>query len=118
MKKFRLLILLVAFAAATTACHFGRHTVIVETGNNHYLKIESYGKVYFNNDETGVAYVSRSGYLTFQDNDKHLKAENDGHNGVKYEIDIDGRPVDPQTEGKAFIAHAVRVMISKGYRSN
>ena len=118
MKKFRIFLVIAAVSVIITSCHFGRHTRIVETGNNHYLSIESYGKVHFNPSGTEIEYVSRGGYLKYKNDNKELKAENDGQGGVKYELKDYGQKLDPKTNGRAFIADAVRIMIAKGYRSN
>jgi hypothetical protein len=121
MKDFRLIItiavLITVLGIILMSCHFGRHTTIIENSNGHYLRIKSYGKVYFNRDQTGVDYISRGGYLEYRNNDRELRAENDHHGGIRYELTEDGRKLDPNTN-KAFIAEAVRTMISKGYHSN
>ncbi|HVW12596.1 MAG TPA: hypothetical protein VHB54_02170 [Mucilaginibacter sp.] len=117
MKKINLIILFAALAALT-ACHFGRHTVIVETGNHHYMRIESYGKVYFNPAGTYIAYISRGGYLEYRNDDTRLKAENNGHGGIRYELLQDGEKLDPNSNGRSLIADAVKVMIAKGYKGN
>jgi hypothetical protein len=119
MKKVKLLLLIAALGVLTVACNFGRRrTTIVETGNNHYIKIESMGTVDFNTEKTAISYISPGGYLNYEYNDNKLKAVNDGHGGVHYELDADGEKLDPAGNGKAFIAEAVKVMIKKGYRSN
>jgi len=117
MKNFRLGILIAVLGTITTACHFGRHTTIVENGNGHNLRIESFGKVYFNRAGTEIAYVSRGGYLKYKNDNKELKAENDHHGGVKYELIANGQQLKPNSN-RAFIADAVKVMIAKGYHSN
>ncbi|MBS1532528.1 MAG: hypothetical protein JSU01_19650 [Bacteroidetes bacterium] len=117
MKNFRQIILIVLLGSAITACHFGRHTTIIENGNGHYLRIESYGRVYFNRDGTGISYISHGGYLQYRNNDRELRAENDHHGGIKYELTEDGRQLNTDSN-RAFIAEAVRIMIAKGYHSN
>jgi hypothetical protein len=117
MKKFGIFLFITALSAIITSCHFGRHTTIIENGNGHNLRIESSGKVYFNPSGTEIVYVSRGGYLKYKNDDKELKAENDHHGGVKYELMDYGQKLDPNSN-RAFIAQAVRVMIAKGYHSN
>ncbi|HTI57947.1 hypothetical protein [Mucilaginibacter sp.] len=106
-----------AFMLAST-CHFGRHTTIVETGDNYHLRIEYAGKIHFNYDGTAISDISRGGYVKYERNDETLEAKNDGHGGVNYELYDHGEQVDPQAEGKAFIARAVRVMLQKNHRPN
>src|ERR1700744_214400 len=118
MKKLRIFLAVAAVAVLTTSCRFGRHTTILENGNGHNLRIESYGKVHFNPAGTDIAYISMGGYLDYQYDDKHLKAENDGHGGIKYELNADGEKLKADSNGREFIAEAVRVMIQKGYHSN
>lgn len=121
MKDFRLLItiavLIMVLGIILMSCHFGRHTTIIENGNGHYLRIESYGKVYFNKDQTAIDYISRGGYLEYRDDDRELRAESDHHGDIKYELTEDGRKLDPNAN-RRFIADAIRIMISKGYHSN
>src|ERR1700739_1676341 len=117
MRKLRIFLVIAALSSITTSCHFGRHTRIVETGRNHYLSIESYGKVHFNPSGTESVYVARGGYLKYKNDSKELKAENDHHGGVKYELTDYGQKLDPNSH-RAFITEAVRIMVSKGYHSN
>ena len=118
MKKLRIL-LTVTTLAGLSACMWGkRHTTIVETGSGHYLKIESWGKVYFNHEKSAIAYISPGGRLRYQLNDNVLEAENDGHGGIKYLFDIHGEKMDMQGKGKPFIAEAVKTMLRKGYRGD
>jgi len=120
MEKFRTIIVITVVIAVLgiilTACHFGRSTTIVENGNGHELRIKSYGKIYFNRDETEIAYISHGGHLEYHNDGKELKAEN-GPNGVKYELSENGRVLNPDSS-RAFIAEAVRIMVRKGYHSN
>jgi len=118
MKNLRIFLAIALLGISITSCHFGRHTTIVENGNGHSLRIESYGKIHFNPAGTDIAYISRGGYLEYQYNDDHLKAENNGHGGIKYELDADGQRLNPNGNGKSFIADAVKMMIKKGYHSN
>ncbi|HVV55648.1 MAG TPA: hypothetical protein VHC47_10005 [Mucilaginibacter sp.] len=118
MKKIRMILLLGTMGGLITACHFRRHTTIIETGTNHYLRIESTGRVRFNQDETGIAYISWGGYLKYTNDQKKLEAENDGHGGIRYELYDGDEKLDPFGNGRQFIAEAVRVMIRKGYHSN
>jgi len=118
MKKLKIFLVIAALSVITTSCHFGKHTRIIETGNHYYLSIESYGKVYFNREGTEIAYISHGGYLEYRNNNRELKAENDRRGGIKYELMEDGQKLDPNSNGRAFIADAVKVMIKKGYHSN
>lgn len=120
MKNFRLImtfaVLLAVLGIILTSCHFGRSTTIVENGNGHELRIKSYGKIYFNRDETEIAYISHGGHLEYHNDGKELTAENGSH-GIKYDLSENGRALNPDSN-RAFIAEAVRVMVRKGYRSN
>jgi hypothetical protein len=121
MKNFRLIITIAVLIAVLgiilTSCRFGRHTVIVENGNGHELRIESYGKVHFNRDGNGIAYISSGGYLDYKNDNKELRAENGPHGSIKYELTDNGRKLNPDSS-EQFIAEAVYVMIQKGYHSN
>ncbi|MGZ3749973.1 MAG: hypothetical protein ACXVB0_17045 [Mucilaginibacter sp.] len=117
MKKLGI-IMIVAGMAAMVACHLGRkHTTIVETGNNHYLRIEYAGHVAFNQDGTEISSISRDGYVEYQNNEKKLNAKNNGHGGVSYELYDGYAKVNLDDNGKKFIAEAVNVMLQKTGRN-
>ncbi|MGN6639265.1 MAG: hypothetical protein ACTHJ8_10175 [Mucilaginibacter sp.] len=118
MKKLVPILLVTIITLPITACHFGRHTTIVEKSNNHYLRIESTGKVYFNNEQTAIIHISSGGYLKYQDDENKLMAENDGRGGIKYDLTAGDEKLDPNGNGKQFIADAIKIMIKKGYHSN
>lgn len=115
MKKIRILLLVMALAGLS-ACHLGRkHSTIVETGNNYYLKIEYSGRVYFNNNGTAISSISQGGYVKYQFNNKKLEAKSNSSGGVNYEIYEDGEKLDPFHDGRPLIAEAVKMMMRKGY---
>ncbi len=118
MKKLTILLLVAAFAGLS-ACHLGRrHSTIVETGNNYYLKIEYSGSVYFNSEGTAISSISRGGYVKYQFNNKKLEAKSNGSGNINYEIYEDGEKLDPYRDGKPFIAEAVKMMLLKNHRPN
>ena len=105
----------VAGLAVFAACDFGRrHTTIVENSNDHKLRIEYAGKVYFNADKTAISSISQDGYVEYQYDDKKLNAKNDGHGGISYEL-YEGYTKVPGDDSKQFIADAVKVMLQKGH---
>jgi hypothetical protein len=106
--------IVVAGIALLAACSFGRrHTTIVENTNNHRIRIEYSGHVYFNKDETAIRSISRDGYLEYQNDDRKLNAKNDGHGGVSYELYEGYTKIDPNKDGKEFIAEAIKVIVQK-----
>ena len=106
--------IVVAGIALLAACSFGkRHTTIVENTNNHRIRIEYSGHVYFNKDETAISSISRNGYLEYQNDERKLNAKNDGHGGVSYELYEGYTKVNPDAEGKKFIAEAIKVIVQK-----
>jgi hypothetical protein len=114
MKKLRIIVLGICIIGLFHACRFGqRHTTIVENGNGHYLKIEFSGNIEFNSNETAIAHISRYGYVKVHYNDHKLEAENDGHGGVRYKLYDGDQQLDPNGDGKALIAEAVKQIISK-----
>ena len=115
MEKIKIA-LVVAGLAVFAACGFGRrHTTIVETSNDHKLRLEYAGKVYFNADKTAISSISPDGYVEYQYDDKKLNAKNDGHGGVSYELYEGYTKVNPDSGGKQFIADAVKIMLQKGH---
>ena len=118
MKQLKILALLTALVGLS-ACHLGRrHSTIVETGNNYYLKIEYSGHVYFNNEGTAISSISPGGYVKYQFNNKKLEAKSNHRGEINYEIYDDGQKLDPYRDGKLFIAEAVKMMLLKNHRPN
>jgi len=115
MKKVRIITLSAILGILASACHMGRHSTIVETGNGRYLKIEYAGTIHFRYDGSGISSISRGGYIKYQNNDRKLEAHNDGHGGVAYELYDDGEQISYDRGGKEFIAEAVRVMLQKNH---
>jgi hypothetical protein len=106
--------IVVAGIALLAACGLGRkHTTIVENTNNHRIKIEYAGHIAFNNNETAISSISRDGYLEYQNDDRKLNAKNDGRGGVSYELYEGYTKVNPDAEGKKFIAEAIKVIVQK-----
>jgi hypothetical protein len=113
MKKSEIAIV-VAGIVLLAGCSFGkRHTTIVENTNNHRIRIEYSGHIYFNKDETAISSISRNGYLEYQNDERKLNAKNDGHGGVSYELYEGYTKVYPDAEGKKFIAEAIKVIVQK-----
>lgn len=114
MKAIRIIILGIYIIFLFHACNFGhRHTTIVENGNGHDLRIEFSGNIAFNSDETAIAHISRGGYVKVRLNNKKMEAENDDHGGIKYELYDGDQKLDPNTDGKALIAEAVKQIVAK-----
>ena len=115
MKKLAIIVGIALAGAGLASCHFGHHSTIVETGNNYYLRIEYAGRIHFNDDCTGISRISKGGYVKYEFNGKKLEAENNGHGGVTYKLDDHGEQLNPETNGKDFIADAVKMMLKKNH---
>lgn len=106
--------ILVAGILFLAACTFGRkHETIVETSNNHYLRIEYTGHISFNNNGTAIRSISRDGYLEYQMDDKKLEAKSNGYGGVSYELYDGYQKLSMDERGRQFIAEAVKIMMKK-----
>jgi hypothetical protein len=115
MKKFGIAILVTGLALLA-ACGLGRkHTTIIENDNNHHLRIEYAGRVYFNREGTEISSISQDGYVEYQNNDKKLEAKNDGQGGISYELYEGYTKLTLDDNGKKFIAEAVKIMKQKGH---
>jgi hypothetical protein len=117
MKKLKFLASL-CIGLLLSACHFGRHSTIVETGDHYYLRIEYAGIIHFNDDGTAISSISPGGYVKYENNDKRLEAQNNDQGGISYELSDDGEKLHLDNRGKEFIAQAVRVMLKKNHRPN
>lgn len=115
MKKSGIAFIVTAMALLA-ACSFGRkHTTIVENSNDHHLRIEYSGHVYFNDEGTAISSISPDGYLEYQNDDKKLEARNNGYGGISYELYEGYTKVNLDDNGRKFIAEAVKVMKQKGH---
>jgi hypothetical protein len=96
------------------ACTFGkRHETIVETSNDHYLRIEFSGHISFNNNRTAIRSISRDGYLEYQMDGKKMEAKSNGFGGVTYELYDGYKKLAMDEKGREFIAEAVGVIMKK-----
>ncbi|HTD39786.1 MAG TPA: hypothetical protein VK671_04140 [Mucilaginibacter sp.] len=106
--------ILVAGMIFLAACTFGRrHETIVETSDNHYLRIEYAGHISFNDNGTAIRSISRDGYVEYQMDDKKLEAKSNGYGGVSYELYDGYQKLTMDEKGREFIAEAVRIMMQK-----
>jgi hypothetical protein len=118
MEKLKILTVVSWIAILLSACHFGKHSTIIETGNNYYLRIEYAGTIHFNDDGTAISSISPGGFVKYQNNEKKLEAQNNRDGGISYELSDNGEKLGLDNRGKEFIAQAVRVMLKKNHRPN
>lgn len=118
MKKIRIFIVVLAVCIAASACHFGRHSTIVETGDHHYLKIEYAGAIHFSADSSRISSISRGGYLKYENDGRKLEARNNSNGGIRYKLFENGEEISDNNTAREFIAGAVRVMLQKNHRPN
>ncbi len=88
---------------------------MISNGDDN-LNITYSGDIKFNDDETSIRSISQNGYLKYKKNDKTLIAENNSHGEIKYEMEDNGRKINPNDdEGKSFLTNAVKNMIEVGF---
>lgn len=109
MKKMNLQNLAVAVLTATTSCNrMGHRTTVIATDDNGDVKrIEYSGKVVFNEQQTGVDYISEGGFLKFEHNGQKIAAS--GNNKGKVAYEYNGEKVAALDKAaKALLADAVK----------
>lgn len=83
-------------------------------GNNEF-QVSSKGKIVFTDDETGVASLSKRGFLKYRNNDVRIRiSEEDGN--IVYDISEDGKKFDiNSSEGKRLLELSIKELIETGY---
>ena len=107
-------ILFVSVLMTTIACyHAGKSRTIIATNDNGNIKrIEYSGTVVFNQEKTGVEYLSDGAFLKFEHNGQKIEAESDHHGKIKYEYNGDEvtRLDEP---AKKLLAEAVQAVVAQ-----
>lgn len=100
---------LACFVAVTllAACH-NRHTSIVVTDDDHYLKIEYTGTIVFNDDNTGIKHISKGGFFKCKNNYDKLKIEANNRGQMVYAINGDEPTPQLNDAGQTLLKDAVR----------
>ncbi|PAW94838.1 hypothetical protein CKK33_15585 [Mucilaginibacter sp. MD40] len=111
-KQIRILIIAIGAIASMAGCNRGRTTSIDNSTDGHRQEIKYSGSVVFTPDSTGIAQISKEGYLFFDEDGKKLRAENGDKNQVVYSFDGDSFVNQLSAEQKEFLAHAVKTVIS------
>ncbi|HEK20743.1 MULTISPECIES: hypothetical protein [unclassified Mucilaginibacter] len=115
-KQIRILIIAIGAMASMAGCNRGRSTRIVSATDGHRQEIKYSGSVVFTPDSTGIAHISRKGFLFFDEDGKKLRAESSDKNQVVYSFDGDGFVNQLSAEQKEFLAHAVKAVIRERAR--
>jgi hypothetical protein len=98
------------------SCHdHGRLHIVVNNGSYH-MDIKRSGSVQFTADTTAINTISPGGYLSFERNNKRLRAEYDEKVGIYLEIYENDKLISA-AQGKDFLAEAVREMVARNVGS-
>ena len=107
MKNSTLLILALLFTII--ACHRGRHVIISTQNNDVSIKIEYYGTIILNNDQSRIESISRNGYINYNKNGNQLYAAPDDNGNVFYEVNGD-KTQSLDNKGRQLLAEAVKII--------
>ncbi|AMR33753.1 hypothetical protein A0256_21110 [Mucilaginibacter sp. PAMC 26640] len=112
-------LLSVAILSTSTSCRQPGHrrTVISINENGNIQKVEYSGTVVFDEQKTGIDYISDGGFLKYEHNGQKIKAEGDDKGRVKYEYN--GNAVTKLDEpGKALLAEAAKAVTEQKAKVN
>jgi hypothetical protein len=114
MKNIQNIIAAISLLWIAASCHRGNSISIFSDNDN--LRINYSGEIKFNDDETAIKSISPDGYLKYIRNGKKLFAENNPQGEVRYEMDDDGKMIDPGShDGKMFLMRVISDMIDVGF---
>lgn len=82
-----------------------RRTVIVTDNNGDVKRLEYAGTVVFNQQKTGVAYISENGFLKFEHNGQKIAVKSNNKSKVQYAYN-GHEGVELDEPGKALLAEA------------
>jgi hypothetical protein len=116
MKSLKTLLIALCIGVMATACH-QHHVTIVTTENNQIkMRIEYAGRIVFNDDQTGVLNMSRSGYFKYQRNGEKISVEADRKGNIVYEVNGDDKTTVLNDEGKRLLNEAIRAIAKEQAR--
>ena len=116
MIKLKSIVTLLCLVIALASCHHHRTLTIVVNNGSYHMEIKRAGSVQFTADTTAINTISPGGYLSFERNDKRLRAEYDEKEGIYLEIYENGKLI-PTVQGKEFLAEAVKEMVTRNVGS-
>ncbi|MBS1915257.1 MAG: hypothetical protein JST87_03210 [Bacteroidetes bacterium] len=114
MKHFSFLIPAIGLLFFATSCHRGNSIIISNNDDNLYINYQ--GEIQFTDDETAIKSITPNGFLKYTRNNKKLVAENSEHGEIKYDLDYNGKKLNPNdADGKQFMADVIKDMIQIGF---
>jgi len=119
MKNLKVIISIMALAALSTACRYGKRHVFISEGN-HYnsLKIEYSGLAYFNNEGTGIARITPNGHVKYEKDGQEIIANSDANGIITYQVNGGDEQRTLNGNDKMFLARAVKDMIKHGHSND
>jgi hypothetical protein len=81
------------------------------------MDIKRSGTIQFTSDTTAIQSISPGGYLSYERNEKRMRAEYDEKDGIYMEIYNDGKKVAIDQTSKEFLAEAVKEMVARNVGS-
>jgi hypothetical protein len=112
MIKLKSFVTLLCLVIVSTSCHHGNLHIVVRNGSYH-MDIKRSGSVQFTADTTAIQSISPGGYISYERNEKRMRAEYDEKDGIYMEIYDDGKQVTMDQGGKEFLAEAVKEMVAR-----
>ena len=112
------LIFLRVYLSCTGVMHGGRSNVegnMTIISDHFHEEIRWSGVIRLDSDETTIASITPGGYLKFRLNDKKMVAEGNLQGEISYELYDDGEKLALDSNGRKFIARAVKELIAAGF---
>ena len=97
------------------SCHHRGNRMVINDGGTR-IEINYSGEIKFTDDETAIKSISHNGYLKYRKNAKRLLVHSLAKGDLKLELFDNGRKINPaDSDGKIFLADAIKEMISVGF---
>jgi len=106
MKKIKIALVALSITAAF-GCRRGSHVVISSSDNNTKIKLEYWGNVKLNNDQTAIASISHGGFVDYKKNDDEIRVTN-GKNGLFSYEQNGSKAVALDADGRALLSEAIQ----------
>ena len=113
-----ILVFLRVYLSCTGVMHGGRSNVegtMTVISDNYREEIRWSGVIRFDSEETTIVSITPGGYFKYRLNDKKLVAESNLQGEISYELYDDGEKTALDSNGRKFIAKAVKELIAAGF---
>jgi len=115
MRKIPFTLLPILLSLFLLSCHGHRPVTTIKTNDgNNFIEIKYNGTVSFSADSSFLEGVSPMSMLRYRNNSDYLMVKSNEQGQLSFEMTENGKTLMMDQEGKAFLAKAVKVMMTQG----